>query len=33
MTWARGVIMERERGQWGSDGGEGKKGERRVYIV
>jgi hypothetical protein len=35
VTWAiRGVIMERERGQWGSDEGEeGKKGERSVCIV
>jgi hypothetical protein len=27
------MIMERERGQWGSDEGEGKKGERSVYCL
>jgi len=25
--------MERERGQWGSDEGEGKKGERSVCVL
>jgi hypothetical protein len=30
---AWGMMIERGRGQWGSDEGEGKKGERRVCIV
>jgi hypothetical protein len=25
--------MERERGQWGSDEGEGEKGERSVCVL